>query len=538
MFDASLSRTDREELSIEAYSGTGYNGANTGNGASATIGFRSGPTGTVFSPSLNYSDPTRIFLTDPLGWGGDRVQAGYYNNRIVADELKQLRAEVAKEFDGSFIKAVKVGANYTLRDKSLTPDEFFVQPAGTATQIALPQNLQLRPTNLAYLGLGPILSYDARAVIDAGILRLSRNTSNDVPAKAFSIEEDLFTVYGQVDIDKEVGSGSLTGNIGVQAIHTVQSSTGFIFVPQPSGPALPQATTIGAKYWDVLPSLNLSLRLPSDTVIRFAAARQIQRPRLDDLRVSIGYGLDTSVPGGIIRGGGGNPTLRPYRANAFDFNVEQYFGSGGVIAAQFFYKDIDQFIFGGRTDFDFTGFPLQPGQTVASRIGTLDAQINTQGGELYGGELAVTFPLVNLTSALDGFGITGGYSYTKTKVLDAGGNPGPIPGYSENVANATVYFEKWGFNTRGSVRYRSTFLGDFTGFGGSPTRRTALGEMIVDAQIGYDFQPGSALAGLSLYLQGQNLTDERFASIGANPLQVIDYQIYGRRFLGGFTYKF
>jgi iron complex outermembrane receptor protein len=34
------------------------------------------------------------------------------------------------------------------------------------------------------------------------------------------------------------------------------------------------------------------------------------------------------------------------------------------------------------------------------------------------------------------------------------------------------------------------------------------------------------------------LTDERFASVGASRNQVIDYQIYGRRFLAGFTYKF
>ena len=47
-------------------------------------------------------------------------------------------------------------------------------------------------------------------------------------------------------------------------------------------------------------------------------------------------------------------------------------------------------------------------------------------------------------------------------------------------------------------------------------------------------------AGLSLYLQGQNLTDERFASIDGdgNRLKVLDYQIYGRRFLIGASYKF
>ena len=106
------------------------------------------------------------------------------------------------------------------------------------------------------------------------------------------------------------------------------------------------------------------------------------------------------------------------------------------------------------------------------------------------------------------------------------------------MVNGTAYFEKAGFNTRVSARYRSSFLGDFTGFGGSPTRRTALDETIIDAQIGYDFQSGSALDGLSLYIQGQNLTDQPFVSVGENRNQVVDYQSYGRRFLAGFTYKF
>jgi iron complex outermembrane receptor protein len=80
-------------------------------------------------------------------------------------------------------------------------------------------------------------------------------------------------------------------------------------------------------------------------------------------------------------------------------------------------------------------------------------------------------------------------------VRDFQGNLTQIPGYSKYVANGTAFFEKWGFNARGSVRYRSTFLGDFTGFGGSPTRRIALKETIYDAQIGYDFQDGSRSTG-------------------------------------------
>ncbi len=69
--------------------------------------------------------------------------------------------------------------------------------------------------------------------------------------------------------------------------------------------------------------------------------------------------------------------------------------------------------------------------------------------------------------------------------------------------------------------------------------RQAKPETIVDAQVGYDFQPNSLFNGLSIYVQALNLTDEPFVT--TNPgedLQVIDYQRYGRRWMLGATYKF
>ncbi len=542
-FDFGYSRTDRNELSLESYSGTGYNGPVTGEGAGATIGFNSGDKGTVFDSSLDYSDPSQIFLTDPLGWGGSEVQAGYSNNRIVEDELFQYRVEVAKELQSdSFLRSVQFGMNYTTREKSLTPDEAFVRLPGGATEVAIPSQYLQRSTDLTYLGLGPIVSYDARDLIADGVLVLEPRVTtgpgaaNDVLSKSYTVAEDLMTMYLQTNLEQEVGAGVITGNIGVQAINTVQKSTGFIF-PETG----PEQRTLGDDYWDVLPSANLSLRLDSDWVFRVAAAREIMRARLDDTRVSIDYGIDATVPGGLIRGSGGNPALRPYRANAVDFNIEKYFGTGGVVALQLFYKDIKSYVFNGRFGYDYTGFPTPTGADAYPNlpaIGTLEAPTNTGGGDLYGAELAVTLPFSTFTPALDGFGITGGASYTKTKIEDPDGNETEIPGYSKWVVNGTAYFEKAGFNTRVSARYRSSFLGDFTGFGGSPTRRTALDETIIDAQIGYDFQSGSALDGLSLYIQGQNLTDQPFVSVGENRNQVVDYQSYGRRFLAGFTYKF
>ena len=203
--DLGYSKTDRNELSIESYSGTGFGG---GVGARDTIGFVSGPSGTVFDPTLDYSNPALIRLTDPLGWGGGVVpQAGYYNNRIVEDELKQYRVGVEKEVEG-FFSAIKFGMNYTDRDKSLTPDEFLVRLRGGALELPIPTDALLRPTNLGYLGLGPIVSYDARGLIADGTLVLDRNPSQDIPAKAFRMTEDLMTAYLQADIEQEIGSGA------------------------------------------------------------------------------------------------------------------------------------------------------------------------------------------------------------------------------------------------------------------------------------------------------------------------------------------
>ena len=136
--------------------------------------------------------------------------------------------------------------------------------------------------------------------------------------------------------------------------------------------------------------------------------------------------------------------------------------------------------------------------------------------------------------------MTGGVSYTKSAIHPYPGGPTTdLPGYSRYVANGTLYFEKWGFSARGSVRYRSSFLGEVSGFGANRVQRRALAETIVDGQIGYEFAKGNFLQGLSVYIQGQNLTNSPFVTTNpGQPLQVIDYQRYGRRYQAGFTYKF
>jgi iron complex outermembrane receptor protein len=288
----------------------------------------------------------------------------------------------------------------------------------------------------------------------------------------------------------------------------------------------------------VLPSLNLNLRTNSDFVIRFAASKEMMRPRLPDLNNVISFGYDPQLK--VYSGSGGNPQLRPYEAKAIDLNFEKYFGTKGYVALQTFYKHIDTYIASGNGIFDFAGLPTPPNQPIPpSTVGIISGNANTHGGYMYGAEVAGTLQFDTFSRALSGFGFTGGAGYTKTKITDFHGNPGVIPGYSKWVANATLFYERAGFSVRGSMRYRSSYLGDFSLYSGGLDRQTVLGETVYDAQVGYDFSSGT-LKGLSVFLQGQNLTDTRSATLGipSLPLSILKYQTYGRRFVGGFTFKF
>jgi iron complex outermembrane receptor protein len=540
--DLSYSRTNRSELSFESYAGTGRGPR----GVTETIDFVTNSNGSIFTPQLDYTNPALFLLTDPAGYGGPNVvQAGYYNDRRLKDEIYQGRVEVEKVIDGSFLSSMRFGVNYTRREKSLAPNESFVTLPNGAQEAQVPSQFLKGTFDIGYAfnGIGRALAYDPFELLNEGVLTLlPRTGAQDILVKAFSVKEDVITSYVQGNIRQAIGASELTGNFGVQVVVTEQKSTGLVFGPNSTNFEVTQ----GDDYVDALPSMNLSLRLPSDFVFRVGVAREIARPRLDDLRVALSYGVDTgnqvnNVPSPIIRGSAGNPGLKPYRATAFDATIEKYFGNAGYIAVQGFYKDLTSFIYRNQEiAFDFGGLPAPVNANqLRSTVGTLNRPINIGGGKLYGVEVAGTLPFGRIVTALDGFGVTGGASYTRTSIRPDPARPATdIPGYSRWVANGTAFFEKYGFNLRGSARYRSTFLGELVGFGASRDFRRARGEMIIDGQIGYDFSVGP-LQGVSVYVQGQNLTDEPFVTQEpASSLQVTEFQRYGRRFLAGATLRF
>jgi len=115
------------------------------------------------------------------------------------------------------------------------------------------------------------------------------------------------------------------------------------------------------------------------------------------------------------------------------------------------------------------------------------------------------------------------------------------------VANATIYYERYGFSARISERYRSETREYITTFG-PPNRAgdsspgsgfsVAKPEALVDAQLSYSLQ-STSLKGLTFYLQAYNLTNEPLVTYNnGDPRQVVNYQKYCANYSAGVSYKF
>jgi TonB-dependent receptor len=283
--------------------------------------------------------------------------------------------------------------------------------------------------------------------------------------------------------------------------------------------------------------------------LRLALAKQVARPRMDDLRSSFDFGVDTAT--GKPGASGGNPLLDPWRANAFDVSWEKYFATKGYVAAAFFYKDLTSYIYTQTRDgYDFSrwvaGYVPPAGSPPALTTGTFTAPYNGKGGKLDGVELSASVPLDLLTPVLNGFGVIASASFNNSsiKIVDpnsatsVGSGPITLPGLSKRVYNVTAYYENDGWEARISQRRRSDFIGEIGNFAGNRTLRYVVGEDITDAQLSYAFAEDSSLHGLSLLLQAQNLTDSPYRTYATTKDRPLEYIKWGRTYLLGATYKF
>lgn len=495
----------------------------------------------------NYADPATINV-GPTIYG-----AGYTKIPHVEDKLKSARIDVSRNLTNWF-SAIGAGLNYSDRSKYKIQPEAGLNTIANATggyhQID-PQYL-LSPTNLSYAGTGQALAWDVPGVLGAYYQPIVYNSPTDAvlsPGNSFligkqwTVKEKVATLYLRGDLNHELNSSiTLKGNIGVQVLKTDQSSDALRYDPA-NQVGVPYSD--GKKYTDVLPAINLAFLLPEQQTLRLGLARELARPRMDQLKASVEFGVDkgTGLPGASA----GNPRLDPWRADAIDLSYEKYFGNRAYVSVAAFMKNLKTYIYDVKdTAHDFSAFVSQLPPNYASvplsNLGSLTAPVNGSGGKLKGVEFTVSLPGELFAEGLSGFGTILSISQTDSaiRVSDLSGATGtdslPLPGLSKTVWSTTFYYEKSGFSARIATRARSKYIGEVTNFANERKPKFVKGDQITDFQTGYEFGDGR-LKGLSVLFQVNNLTNEPYIAYSQVESRLQDYQSYGRQFLLGVNLK-
>ena len=544
-FDASHSSVERQIWSMESYAGTGR-GNNVGAKDTISYELRPGGSGAIFNPTLDYSDWSLMQLGGPLSWGNgntvpSNAQDGFINAPEIDGELTTLKLAAEQMLaDSGIIRSIDYGVSYKDREKTKRSEGYYLTLLDYPNTLVVPEKYRVGTANLDFIGMGNMIAYDSRALVNDGFYGFTSEslTLNKHLTKSWTVKERVIAPYIQANIDTEVADLALTGNVGLRYVKTDQESQGFGNYFE-DGELKYVPTDIEHDFGVLLPSLNLKLALDDKQSVRFGAAKTISRPRLDEMNASVSVDYNpASTSGYYWNVSGGNPALEPKEAIGFDLSYENYFSQEGYFSVALFHKELKNWIFDGKAVLDFSGVPTPDGSAPLGTAALVSGKVNGGEGSLSGYELSVSLPLNVFSDALDGFGVVASHTGVTSDINDQNGNDYKIPGLSDKIQTFTAYYDNHGFSMRASMRKRSSFKGDIFVIGFDTEQYDMAAETIWDMQIGYDFGEAGfeKLKGLSVFLQGQNLTNEPFVSY--NNGAVRDYQEYGRTYLAGFAYKF
>ncbi len=220
------------------------------------------------------------------------------------------------------------------------------------------------------------MTYDPRQLIADGTYILTDVQSSSLPFPGdWTVNEKVSIGYLRADLEGDLGSIKLTGNIGAQLVFTDQSSSGF---NSPGGiGAVRTAVTSGDSYSHFLPSIALNFAFSDAFKVRFGAARTLARPRMDQLNASSNASIGNALQGPLNSIFSGE--RRQSGAQALPgrwvsiLSAEYYFDNGkGYVSVAGFYKWLDDFVnpnAGVVRDFTYLQSGPDPG---AARAGGFD----------------------------------------------------------------------------------------------------------------------------------------------------------------------
>jgi iron complex outermembrane receptor protein len=581
-FDGAYSDVEKTITNIESYSGVGR-AALASQGPASVRSWTLTPTGVMMGqvpgvPLVDLTDFNLVRLAGPQSWGGamapieqfaevtlpdgsvigpPQAQDGFVNAPFFEEDLTTLRLDFDRVLDWSIFREVTFGVNYSDRSKTKDNRGFYLTAPTWPNDGPIPEEYRVGVADVSFIGIPGVVAYDGLGMFFDGYYTASdaQELETGRLGDSYTVNEKLTTFFAKLDFDVELGPGMLLGNVGLQYQDVDQSSSGFGTYTGPDLYVLATPIEDGDDYGKWLPSLNMTYDLGNGHLFRLAASKTVSRPRMDDMRsnqqVSFSFNLSnissTDPRNSAWSGSAGNAALRPLEANQFDVAWDWYFADDGLFSAAFFYKDLVNWHRAGQFVADFSQFYI-PGYhqvddengnpvTPGTFEGLVSYREDGLTGDVKGLELQTIFPMRVMWDKLEGLGVIATATFINGG-LDDGSN---VPGLSDRNYSLTAYYERGGFEARVGWTKRSEYTTETRGLSLSLSPTVDQGATLVDAQIGYDFGLAGHtgwLGGLSLALQGQNLTNEDTLQTNDDPREVTQYQSFGANYLLTAIYKF
>lgn len=424
------------------------------------------------------------------------------------------------------VEAVPATALALLAARGVTIDQYSTTVSSlNRGSLTLPGNTPATWVIPDIARLDALIGFSCNCVNDFGDFRVT-----PFAGETRAVTETSNGFFIQADFNTDLWNMPVRGNLGVRYVETEVNSTGLLGT---------RTLNLTNTYEDTLPALNVSIEPVEDLIVRFAAAKVMARPALNQL-----------TPGGTVAQGVadvtltvGNPFLDPIRATNYDLSIEWYPYDEALFSFALFHKSIDSFVqtVRERLPFSETGFPndILPAGVAPTSDVIFTSSRNTPGGDLDGFEITLQTPFTFLPEAFEGLG--GLFNYTQVEseveyiVSPTLGTTTrqPIVGQSPSSWSATLYYERGPFEARVSATYRDEFLIRVPGANSNDVEGKAESTN-VDMSMSYDLGDN-----LTFTFEGINLTDqydERW--INSQRQNNLNYEHTGREFVVGVRYRY
>jgi iron complex outermembrane receptor protein len=447
---------------------------------------------------------------------------------VTQDRIGALALDFGKKFNNDLFTDVKFGGRISDREKTHHHSRWGLCAGTGSTTFGTP-NVQGSQTcaagsgvvSLANAGLSSftVSEFTAPPMVYGNFdsLRPLVYPNDAEPAGAelllehTTVKEVSTEGYVKVDFKSTLGGLPLTGDIGARIAHIGTTSSGY---KSPNGTTF-TPVSITNDYTDFLPSLNMTLHLNDDQLLRFGASVGIARPPLDALTT----GFSLNGQGTQPTGGGGNPLLKPYKADQLDLSWEWYFHPESQLSIAVYYKAMKDMIGAGASP-----------QTIGGITYLITSEANTPGGDMAGVEFTYVSRFFFLPGFLKNFGIYSNFAYVESNIHEVAplANPYPMIGLAKNTSELDLFYNQGGFESRVAWKHHTEFTVAPTWVG--TTLKGLAPESILDASMSYQWN-----SQWTVRLQGHNLTNERARfSSDNNPQNLSNdggYQVYGRSYL-------